>query len=72
LRKRQADASVTSVDPSHLQLLAVPEVARLLGVGRTTIYALINARELQTVKIGTSRRISVISLQQYIQKHTQV
>jgi excisionase family DNA binding protein len=71
MRKRSTVVT-TLVDPPHLQLLDISEVARLLSVGRTTVYALINARELQTVKIGGSRRVPVISLQQYIQKHMQI
>ncbi len=71
MHKRQSSVAATLKDPSHLQLLDVPEVARLLSVGRTTAYSLIAARELQTVKIGSSRRVLAISLQAYIQKQMQ-
>jgi excisionase family DNA binding protein len=57
MRKRQGTSPATGIDPPQLQRLPVPEVARLLCVGRTTIYALINTRELETVKIGSCRRV---------------
>lgn len=69
MRKRQASKVATNIDPSRLQLLAVPDVAQLLSVGRTTVYALINAKELETVLIGSARRVSVVSVQQYIERH---
>jgi excisionase family DNA binding protein len=68
MRKRQDTLRATSLDPSQLQLLAVPEVAKLLSVGRTTVYALIAARELDTVKIGSSRRVLLCSLFRYIER----
>src|SRR5437899_699761 len=38
-------------------LLRVEEAATLLGVGRTTIYALVSAQKLPIVRIGRSVRI---------------
>ena len=71
MRRRQS--VITNVlDPSHLQLLAVPEVARLLSVGRTTVYALINACEIETVKVANTRRVLVVSVQQYIERQRKV
>jgi len=70
MKKRQVQPS--ALDPLHLQLLAVPDVARLLCVGRTTVYALMNAREIETVKIGTARRVPALSLWQYIERQKKV
>ena len=70
-KKRDVAKTAPSIDPSQLQLLAIPEVAKLLAIGRTTVYELINARKLQTVKIGTARRVLVVSVQQYIQNQLQ-
>ncbi len=67
MRKRRAVQTAT-IDPSQLQLLAVPDVAQLLRVGRTTVYALINAREIETVKIGNARRVLIVSVWQYIER----
>lgn len=65
--------TVTAIDPSQLQLLTVPEVAKLLSIGRTSVYDLINAKELEVVKIGRSGRvrIPVISLRRYIERQKQ-
>ena len=52
-------------DPSHLQLLTVPEVAKLLAIGCTKVYELIAANELQTIKIGKARRVLIVSIWQY-------
>ena len=41
--------------PENIQpaLLSVPEAAQLLGVGRSTVYALVSTGDLQAVKIGS-------------------
>jgi excisionase family DNA binding protein len=51
-------------------LLDIPEVARRLSIGRTTVYALIKDDGLPTVKIGRSTRIPLISLRDWIEKNT--
>jgi len=38
-------------------LLRIPEAADRLGVGRSTLYLLLNRRELPVVRIGRSVRI---------------
>lgn len=68
MRKRKDTGSTTTIDPSHLQLLSVSDVARLLGVGRTTVYALISAREIESVMILGARRILIVSLSQYLER----
>ena len=71
MRKRK-DVITNSLDPSCLQLLAVPDVARLLSVGRSTVYELINAREIESVKVANARRILVVSVHQYIERQRKV
>ncbi len=61
-------------DPQPLQpqfarnalLLTPEEAARLLRVGRTTIYALIKTGELRPVHIGRSCRLSRAELERYV------
>jgi excisionase family DNA binding protein len=49
------------------QLLLTPEeAARVLRVGRTTIYALMKAGDLLSVHIGRSCRISRAELERYV------
>lgn len=55
-----------SPDPNRL-LLTVEEAAQRLGVGRTTMYALIGKGEIESVPIGRLRRIPAECLTEYIQ-----
>jgi excisionase family DNA binding protein len=53
--------------PADSRLLLTPEhAAAKLDVGRTTIYALMASGELQSVKIGRSRRVPASSLDEYV------
>ncbi len=49
-------------------LLSVPEVARTLGLGRTKVYELIATEGLPVVRFGRAVRVSVTSLQQWIER----
>ena len=49
-------------------LLSVPEVAKTLGLGRTKVYELIEREGLPVVRFGRAVRISVTSLQQWIER----
>lgn len=52
-------------DPT-LVALTVEEAARRIGVGRTTMYALLASGEVQSVQIGRLRRIPAQALNEYI------
>lgn len=41
---------------------SISEAARALGLGRTSIYALINEGRLETIKIGRRRLVKVESI----------
>ena len=47
-------------------LLSLPEVAKALGLGRTKVYDLIATEGLPVVRFGRAVRVSVASLQQWI------
>ena len=50
-------------------LLLTPEqAARVLSIGRTTIFALIKAGELRPVRIGRSCRLSRVELEHYVDR----
>ncbi|PZA22329.1 helix-turn-helix domain-containing protein [Modestobacter versicolor] len=55
-----ADAS------SDRLLLTTGEAADVLGVGRTTVYALIKEGQLRPVHIGPSCRISCAEIERYV------
>ena len=46
-------------------LLTVEEAARCLSIGRTTMFALLRAREIESVQIGRLRRVHVSALVAY-------
>ena len=48
-------------------LLTVREAAQLLSIGRSTIYELITAREIEVVHIGRSVRVPVAALHAFIE-----
>ena len=54
---------VLAADPL---LLTPEEAAQMLRVGRTTIYALMKAGDLQPVHIGRSCRLSRAELERYV------
>ena len=47
-------------------LFSTAEVARLLGIGHCRVYDLIRMRELRSVKVGASRRISARAVAEYV------
>jgi excisionase family DNA binding protein len=59
--------SITKVSSLPL-LLSVPEVAKILGLGRTKVYELIATEGLPVIRFGRAVRISVASLQQWIER----
>jgi excisionase family DNA binding protein len=48
-------------------LFTTDEVARLLGIGKCRVYDLIRQRELRSVKVGASRRVSARALADYVE-----
>ncbi|MDT3395804.1 helix-turn-helix domain-containing protein [Streptomyces sp. B1866] len=52
-------------DPT-LVALTVEEAARRLGIGRTTMYALVSSGQIRSVKIGRLRRIPAQALTEYL------
>jgi excisionase family DNA binding protein len=59
--------SITKVS-SLPPLLSVPEVAKTLGLGRTKVYELIAREGLPVVRFGRAVRVSVVSLQQWVEQ----
>ena len=48
------------------RLLTVRQAAEVLGLGRSTVYELIAAGELETVSIGRSRRVPLDALRAFV------
>lgn len=47
-------------------LLKVEQAAIQLGLGRTVVWGLVSSGELESVKIGRSRRIPIDALEVYV------
>jgi excisionase family DNA binding protein len=69
MKKRKGTSTLPTIDPAQLQLLDVPQVMRLLNIGRTKVYDLIKNKELEVVKFGSATRIPSTSLQKCIEAH---
>lgn len=57
---------MASPRPEPPVLVTVEEAARRLSIGRTATYMLVLKGELQSVKIGRTRRVVVTSITDYI------
>ncbi len=51
-------------------LIGIEDAAETLGVGRSTAYSLINAGDLETVKIGRRSLITAASVRDYVERLT--
>ena len=61
------DSAITVSAMAGLKLLlTIPEVAASLSVSRSFVYTLINSGAITTLKIGKSRRVPVMALQEFI------
>ena len=65
-----SSGSPIEVPPQRL-LLRIPEVAETLGIGRSKIYEIIARGELPTVRVGRAVRISVTTLQEWVEEREQ-
>jgi len=48
-------------------LVTVVEVARMLSIGRTAAWELVRKQKIRSVKIGRTRRVPIVAIQDYIQ-----
>jgi excisionase family DNA binding protein len=48
-------------------LVSVVEVARMLSIGRTAAWELVRKQKIKSVKIGRTRRVPIVAIQEYIQ-----
>ena len=58
--------------PVERLLLTVEEVAEALHVGRTRVFSLIAAKEIESVKIGNLRRVPVDAVRDYTARLVQL
>jgi len=63
--REPATANASSVEPLAVR---IPTAMQLIGVGRSTVYALIKAGELRTVKLGRATLITMSSLRRLVER----
>jgi excisionase family DNA binding protein len=64
-------AIATSTDALDQPLLVtVEEAARLLGIGRTTMFELIGNGEVKSIRLGRRRLIARRSLEHFVDEHS--
>jgi excisionase family DNA binding protein len=56
--------------PVELICVRINDAARMIGIGRTKLYELISAGELETVKIGNATRVTTASLYGYVERQS--
>ncbi|UXC89899.1 helix-turn-helix domain-containing protein [Sphingobium sp. RSMS] len=59
---------MTAPPPTDPICVRVNDAAHMIGVGRTKLYALIAAGEVETVKLGKATRITTASLHDLIRR----
>lgn len=59
---------MTALPPPEPICMRVNEAARMIGVGRTKLYELIAAGEVETVKLGNATRIVTASLYDLVRR----
>lgn len=64
-------ASEQPKSPVEPLLVRVEEAARILSLSRSTIYEMMDAGELPSVRRGAARRIPVAALRAWVAQHTQ-
>lgn len=50
------------------KLLSISDTAKVLGVGRSKLYALINEGSLETVTVGRRRLVVVASIERFVER----
>lgn len=68
-KRRAMEFPVLSL-PLEPLTVRVPVAVQLTGIGRSKLYELIAAGEVETVKVGTSTLVTVASLRRLIQKRS--
>lgn len=53
--------------PLEVLTVRIPVAMRMTGIGRSKIYELIKARQIETVKLGASTLVIVPSLKRFIE-----
>lgn len=70
MREQGEDRQIATPPAVEPLLVRVEEAARILCLSRSTIYEMMDAGELPSVRRGTARRIPVAALREWVAKQT--
>jgi len=56
-----------TIDTRDKRLFTVPQTQVMLGIGRTTLWNMIASGEIESVRIGRSRRITAEAIDQFVE-----
>lgn len=59
-----------SISNEDALTIRVPDAARMLGIGKTKLYELIAAREIDIIKDGRATLIVVRSLERFVERQS--
>jgi len=68
MSERHGMSAYASERPTSL--LTIAELARLLGIGRTTVYRLVNTGELRAVRVGERLRFRPEDVNAYLERES--
>ena len=60
--------AMATIHPAPLLSVRVGEASRMIGTGRIKLYELINAGDLETVKVGRATLVTMRSLRRLIER----
>lgn len=69
LDSRSGSVTVGRMEP---KLLRMPQVAQLLSLSRSQVYALASRGEIPTIRLGSSLRVPADALNEWIARNTQM
>jgi excisionase family DNA binding protein len=49
-------------------LVSVADTANMLSIGRTAAWELVRKQKIKSVKIGRTRRVPMVAIQEYIER----
>ncbi len=64
----QEQAVTVSIERDDRLLLTVVEAARRLGIGRSLMYELLDAGQIESIHVGRLRKVPVAALGEYVER----
>ena len=69
-RRKESVMRAATAQQVQPQWLRYPEAERYSGLGRSTLFGLIQSGEIQAAKVGKAVRLSRSSIDEYMEEHS--